>query len=70
MQSLSAVDNHIHMHDATAGSGILPASFDPADPDAYFDTVSTDDMIYWSEAGCQACNDHGGEDGVRILEAE
>ena len=67
MQSLSAVDNHIHMHDAVPGMGILAPG---TDVEAYLDTVATDDMIYWSEPGCQACNDHGGEDGVRILEAE
>jgi hypothetical protein len=61
MRSLSAVDNHIAIKNAT-DPNVFPA--------AGLNTVNTDDMIYWSEAGCQACNDHGGEDGIRILETE
>lgn len=25
---------------------------------------------YWSEPSCQACNDHAGEDGIRIIDSE
>ena len=61
MLSLSGVDNHTAVKNSTD-----PAVF----PAAGLNAVNTDDMVYWSEAGCQACNDHGGEDGVRIIDAE
>jgi hypothetical protein len=61
MESLSGVDNHTAIKDSTD-----PAVF----PAAGLNTVATDDMIYWSEAGCKACNDHTGEDEIRIVDAE
>jgi len=61
MLTLSAVDNHVLTKNATDPS-VFPA--------AGLDSVATDDMAYWSEPGCQACNgQHAGEDGVRILES-
>lgn len=56
MLTLSAVDNH----NLWAGSG---SATDPAKQ--YFTGAA-----YWSEPSCQACNDHAGEDGVRIIEPE
>ena len=59
MQSLSGVNDHFSIKNDTYQF-----------PAAGLNTVNTDDMIYWSEPQCQACNDHGGEDGVRVIDSE
>ena len=59
MQSLSAVNDHVAIKNST-DPNVFPA--------AGLNSVGTDDMVYWSEPACQACNDHNGEDGVRIAE--
>ena len=56
MLTLSAVDNH----NLWAGSG---SATDPAKQ--YYTGAA-----YWSEPSCQACNDHAGEDGIRIIDTE
>jgi hypothetical protein len=43
-------------HNLWAGSGIAGQYYTGA--------------AYWSEPSCQACNDHAGEDGIRIIDAE
>jgi len=65
MQSLSAVDPHVAVKDYATLTGRMDGKVTPAD----LNTVGTDDMVFWSEASCQACNDHTGEDGIRILES-
>ena len=56
MLTLSAVDNH----NLWAGSG---GAVDLA-------KRYTTGAAYWSEPSCQACNDHAGEDGVKIIDHE
>ncbi|MRS12279.1 MAG: hypothetical protein EG823_04305 [Actinobacteria bacterium] len=56
MMTLSAVDNHYLW--AGSGSATNPAR-------QYLTGAA-----YWSEPSCQACNDHMGEDGIRIVNEE
>jgi hypothetical protein len=64
MLTLSAVDNH----NLNAGS-TWPNPTGST-------TVSRQGMVYttgaayWSEPSCQACNDHAGEDGIRMIDTE
>lgn len=56
MLTLSAVDNH--RLNASASTVRHPA-------ETYYTGAA-----YWSEPSCQACNDHAGEDGIRIINEE
>lgn len=58
MLTLSAVDNHRLQAGSTfPGGSALPAGM-----------VYNTGAAYWSEPSCQACNDHAGEDGIRIID--
>ena len=60
MLSLSAVDQHFAVKDS-------PDPFVSTANGAGLSAVGTDNMIYWSEASCQACGaEHSGEDAIRI----
>lgn len=56
MLTLSAVDNH----------NLWAGSVSATDPAKQYYTGAA----YWSEPSCQACNDHAGEDGIRIIDTE
>ncbi len=56
MLTLSGVDNH--RLNASASGARNPS-------ETYYTGAA-----YWSEPSCQACNDHAGEDGIRIINEE